>query len=244
MTRYRKQYGQLDCVCVEAAGTRPKLAVVLCHGVNAPGDDLVALGEEALELAPKLAGHVRFCFPAGVMDSAQFGMPGGRAWWEIDWALFAQMMNSGDYSAMYQSHPRGLDAARAALQSCIDALMAETGLDESRVVPGGFSQGAMLATDTVLRAPKSFGALIAFSGTVICEGEWKALAPARRGLRVLQSHGRQDPVLPFAGAQRLRDLLVGAGCQVEFVPFAGQHGISLEALQRLAVMLQELLKPL
>lgn len=237
----RTKLGPLSCTCVDAdmTGAQPKQGVVLCHGVNAPGDDLVGIGEEALQLAPQLAKTTRFYFPAGLHDSAEFGMPGGRAWWEIDWAGFGQMMQSGDYSPMYRAHPPGLDKARAALEACLAAIFAETGLDASRLVLGGFSQGAMLATDTVLRMKGNPAALVAFSGSVLCEDEWRKLAPAHKGLRVLQSHGRQDPVLPFAGGEGLRDLLAQAGAKVEFVPFNGEHGIALEAIQKFAQLLEQ-----
>lgn len=238
MRMTRTKLGPLQCTCVDAdmTGARPKQVVVLCHGVNAPGDDLVGIGEELLQLAPQLAKTTRFYFPAGLHDSAEFGMPGGRAWWEIDWAMFAQMMNTGDYAPMHKAHPPGLDKARAALEACLADIFKETGLDASRFVLGGFSQGAMLATDTVLRMKGNPAALVAFSGSPLCEDEWRELAGARKGLRVLQSHGRQDPVLPFAGGEKLRDLLAEGGAKVDFIPFNGEHGIAFEVIQKLAAL--------
>ena len=236
----RTKLGPLHCTCVDAdmTGAKPRQAVVLCHGVNAPGDDLVGIGEEVLQLAPALSKTTRFYFPAGLHDSAEFGMPGGRAWWEIDWASFGQMMQRGDYSPMYAAHPPGLDEARTALEACLADVLRETGLDVSRLVLGGFSQGAMLATDTVLRMKGNPRALVAFSGSLLCEDEWRKLAHAHKGLHVLQSHGRRDPVLPFAGGEALRELLKAGGAEVEFVPFNGEHGIALEALQKLAQLLE------
>ena len=235
----RTKLGPLQCTCVDAdmTGAKPSLVMVLCHGVNAPGDDLVGIGEELLQLAPQLAKTTRFYFPAGLHDSAEFGMPGGRAWWEIDWAMFAQMMNSGDYSPMHRAHPPGLDKARAALEACLADIFSETGLDASRLVLGGFSQGAMLATDTVLRMKSNPAALAVLSGSMLCQAEWQTLAPNHKGLNVLQSHGRQDPVLPFEGGVKLRDLLKDSGANIEFIPFNGEHGIAFEVIQTLAGLL-------
>jgi phospholipase/carboxylesterase len=39
------------------------------------------------------------------------------------------------------------------------------------------------------------------------------------------SHGREDPLLPFAAAAGLRDALTTGGMVVEWVPFRGGHGI-------------------
>jgi phospholipase/carboxylesterase len=61
------------------------------------------------------------------------------------------------------------------------------------------------------------------------------LAREKAPLAVLQSHGRSDPILPFAGAVLLRDALVEAGLALEFVEFQGGHAIPngvLDALSR------------
>ena len=46
-------------------------------------------------------------------------------------------------------------------------------------------------------------------------------AKARAGLPVFQSHGRQDPVLPYVAAEWLKEVFVEAGMEPEFVPFDG-----------------------
>ena len=65
--------------------------------------------------------------------------------------------------------------------------------------------------------------------------KWTSLAPRRRGLPVFQSHGTADPLLPYAQAEQLRDLLQGAGATVTWVPFRGGHeipGAVIDALGR------------
>ncbi|HYQ40313.1 MAG TPA: hypothetical protein VER11_00045, partial [Polyangiaceae bacterium] len=116
------------------------------------------------------------------------------------------------------------------------ALERDFGAVPEQTVIGGFSQGAMLATDTVLRTSRPFAGLAVLSGTLISHDEWLPLMAARRGLPVLQSHGRADPVLPFELAERLRNELDSAGLPVEFIPFNGGHGIPsgvLDGLTRL-----------
>ena len=53
-------------------------------------------------------------------------------------------------------------------------------------------------------------------------------------MKVLQSHGKYDSILPFAMGEALRNMLVEAGAGVEFVPFDGDHEISEEVLARVA----------
>jgi phospholipase/carboxylesterase len=67
--------------------------------------------------------------------------------------------------------------------------------------------------------------------------EWEPLLPARKGLPVFQSHGTNDPLLPFHTAQDLRDLFAGAGISVEWQAFDGAHEIPLLVLQALRAFL-------
>jgi phospholipase/carboxylesterase len=61
-------------------------------------------------------------------------------------------------------------------------------------------------------------------------------------MHVLQSHGDEDQILPFEAAEWLRDLLVEAGCDVEFIPFHGPHTIPPVALLRFIERLSELVR--
>jgi phospholipase/carboxylesterase len=91
----------------------------------------------------------------------------------------------------------------------------------------------MLACDFALRDQRALGGLVLLSSTVIARSEWRKLAPRRAGLPVLQSHGRDDPILPFELAENARDLLQGAGLPVEFIAFNGGHGIPAGVLDAL-----------
>ena len=52
------------------------------------------------------------------------------------------------------------------------------------------------------------------------------------------SHGRQDPILPFSGAEALHEAFASAGADVEFMPFDGGHTIPESVLRRLADKLE------
>jgi len=123
------------------------------------------------------------------------------------------------------------------LTGLVEKLSLQTQLPVGRVVLGGFSQGAMLATDVALRLEEAPAGLVILSGTLLNEGDWARRAPMRHGLRVLQAHGRQDPLLPFSGAEALRDLLVLSGLMVDFVGLEAGHTITLDGVRRLAAFL-------
>jgi phospholipase/carboxylesterase len=128
--------------------------------------------------------------------------------------------------------------ARAMMLKLVDEVSIQSG---APIILGGFSQGGMISTDVALRTEERPLGLAILSGTLLLEDAWRTKAAARTGLKVLQSHGREDPLLSFMTAQWLRDLLVEAGLEVDFVPFSGGHTIPLNVLEKLASFLDALL---
>jgi phospholipase/carboxylesterase len=211
----------------EGGGSGP--VVVLMHGFGAPGTDLVPLWRE-LPVPPS----VRFVFPEAPLE---LGF-GGRAWWHIDMARLQDRFSAGAAARLTAEVPEGSAASREAMLGLLAALERDFGAQPETTVIGGFSQGAMLATDIVLRTQRPFAGLAVLSGTLISREEWRPLMSARSGLPVVQSHGRSDPVLPFALAEQLRDELTAAGLAVEFIAFNGGHGIPGSVLEALASLIR------
>jgi phospholipase/carboxylesterase len=224
-----------------AAGEKPALAVVLCHGYGASGTDLVPLAQPVLTTAaaqsrPKAV----LIFPAATLDLAEQGVPGGRAWWPVDLDRLINRRTSELLGQFRKACPDGLRESRDRLL----ALLTEAGqhfeLTSDRFVLGGFSQGAMLATDVALRLKKAPAGLVVLSGALINEGEWRRLALERGSLAVVQSHGKHDSILPFPMGNALRDLFLEGGADVDFVAFNGDHEIPLEVLHRLTHFVRRL----
>lgn len=216
----------------QATQTPPKAAVILCHGFGAPGDDLVGLGAELANQVPALR-DVRFYFPAAPLE-LEMGWGGSRAWWLIDMGAIQRLQHDPAAQREFRKlEPEGMPAARKAMLALVQEVATNTKLPMKKIVLGGFSQGAMIATDVALRLEEAPGALVALSGTLLIEDAWRLKAKARAGLPVFQSHGRQDPILPYAAAEWLKELFVEAGMQHEFVPFAGGHTIGQDALLKL-----------
>jgi phospholipase/carboxylesterase len=115
----------------------------------------------------------------------------------------------------------------------------EKELKPSHLILGGFSQGAMLTCDVTLRGARKIDALVQLSGTWIAEDLWDPALPSRRDLPVLVSHGMQDPILPFAMAEKLRDKMTRAGLAVRWIPFQGGHEIPPPVLDGLAKLIRD-----
>ena len=196
-------------------------AVLLCHGFGAPGDDLVGLAR-VIDAGP----GTRWFFPEAP-NAIDLGMgASGRAWWPIDMVRMQLALARGDHRNLADETPDELPSAVRALSACIDELVASHGVARGKLVLGGFSQGAMLATEIALHAPATYAGLVVLSGTLLSRERWvRAAETGAVGLHVLESHGTRDPILPFAGAEALAAMLRGAGATVSFVSFAGQHEI-------------------
>jgi phospholipase/carboxylesterase len=210
--------GSLDAVVTggtdrDGGGDGP--VVVLLHGFGAPGDDLVSLWRVL-----DVPHGTRFVFPAAPVSLASEGYGPGRAWWRIDMVA----LQSGE-PRLTKTVPPGLVEARDAVSELLDRIEADWHVPPARVVVGGFSQGAMLSMDVALRRATAPAGVVLMSGSIIAEDEWRPLIQARGPLKVFQSHGAADPLLPAAVAEQLRDLLRAAGSEVTWCPFRGGHEI-------------------
>jgi len=201
--------------------------VLLLHGFGAPGDDLVSL-VEVLDVPT----DTRFVFPEGPL-SLSFGPSDARAWWIIDMARIAADQAAGRIRDLSSEVPKGLALARERISAFLKELSRHMPIDYRKTVIGGFSQGAMLTCDALLHTDYPFAGLVQLSGNLLAQPVWEPLMPRRKGLPVFQSHGTQDEILPYVGAERLRDTLIHSGLSVEWHSFRGGHEIPRPILQRL-----------
>ena len=229
--------GPLDAMLGPAPGpAEPTLWVVLLHGFGAPATDLVGL-TPALGPLP----GVRFAFPGALHAlSGPFAPAGARAWWSIDFEELDGARRRRDLDLMAEAKPQGLEEARQALGEALSVLQREHGLDPTRLVLGGFSQGAMLACDFAFRSALPLAGLVVLSGMPLALSEWQPLMQKRPGLPVFQSHSPDDAVLPFELAERLAHALSAAGTDSEFAIFRGGHGIPLSVMDGLRKFLRRL----
>jgi phospholipase/carboxylesterase len=205
--------------------------VLLLHGFGAPGGDLVSLAEVL-----NVPTGTRFVFPEGPL-SLSFGPSDARAWWLIDMARIAADRAAGRIRDLSQDIPKGLAPARETMLAFLKEIEYKLDVDPRKTVLGGFSQGAMLSCDVMLRTTQPYAGLVQLSGTLLAMQEWTPLLQKRKGLPVFQSHGTQDELLPHVGAERLRDTLTQAGLSVEWYSFRGGHEIPRSVLQRLGPFL-------
>jgi phospholipase/carboxylesterase len=215
----REQVGQLSCL--KRPGDEPGHNVVILHGFGADASDLFPLADE---LDPE--GNWTFYFPDAPLEVPIGPQWMGRGWFPIS---LRDLEVGVDFT---QIRPPGLDQSTNMVSDLIFHL------NSKKLVLGGFSQGAMVATEVALTQPEDVAGLILLSGTLLDEPGWMKKASVLKGKKVLQSHGQNDQVIPFASSQRLYDLLKNGGAEIEWIPFGGAHEIPRSVLKRAEAFLK------
>lgn len=227
----RRRIGPLDTLSIEGSPDAP--TVILFHGFGADCTDLASLAS-ALQ-APK---GTNWIFPNGHLTVPVGPHMEGRAWFPISVAELERTMSEGQSIDLSEITPPGLKRARENVFEMLEKLK----VPMSKVVLGGFSQGAMLATEITLRSKTPPAGLGILSGTLVNASVWRDLAARREGFKFFQCHGVHDPVLSFAMAQRLEAMLVESGWQGKLVGFRGGHEIPLEVVSQFGAYIRRIVQ--
>lgn len=221
----RRTIAPLDVVEFPAGPDDP--TIICMHGYGADASDLASFGEQI-----RLKVPARWIFP-----EAPFPMvPTGRMWFPVPEEQLERLQMGGESLDLSGERPEGIDKAIEMTETFIKNL----GVPWPKLIIGGFSQGAMLAVELAMRAPESPKGVFILSGNLVDEKSVLERAPKRQGLRFFQSHGRQDPILGFRGAERLEKVLKGCGWEGNKIDFEGAHGVPLEILPALGGFIDSL----
>ena len=189
--------------------------VVFLHGYGANGADLIGLADPLMPHLPETA------FVACDAPEACAGAPMGFQWFPIPWI---------DGSTEEASR-EGMARAAADLNAWLDATMAAEGVDASRMVLVGFSQGTMMALHVAPRRAEPVAGIVAFSGRLL---DPEALAEAAVSRPpVLLVHGDADEVVPVRALPEAAEGLEAAGFERVYahVMEGTGHGIAPDGLQ-------------
>jgi len=218
-----RQLGKIHCQEINNDDNAPW--IIFFHGYGADCNDLLSLGEMI-----STNKTYNWLFPNGTLEVPIGPAWTGRAWWNIDMMEIQRAMETGIPRDFSGEIPKGMDKARDAALEMIRQLR----VPWNQIILGGFSQGAMLATDLYLRAPETPKGLVVMSGTLVNQEEWKKFVPNRAGEKFFQSHGEMDQVLAFKQAQKLETLLTQNGMKGSLMGFRGGHEIPAQVLTKIS----------
>lgn len=215
---------------LEVPGDPQGPTVLLFHGYGADAEDLLGLTSafENTKVKPT------FFFPTGPLDVPISPGYVGKGWFPINVEILKIAIHEEHPEEALQAFPTEFSQIRGLCQNFISSL----NVDLSKLYIGGFSQGAIIATEIALHAPQNVGALFIFSGMLVNEKVWRKQAQFHKGTPFFQSHGQHDSLLPFAKAKALETLLLESGWKGKLHAFHGGHEIPESILNQVTLFFQ------
>jgi phospholipase/carboxylesterase len=214
---------------VHETARAPDATVIFLHGL---GDDGNGWSQMVPELGLPRDLGVRFLFPhAPVMPVTINNGYRMRAWYDIRQANLNE-----------RADVDGVKASRNQVEALI-AHERSRGIEPSRIVLGGFSQGGAVALYTGLRYAERLAGVAALS-TYLIRGEALAqeVSDANRKLPIFMAHGTSDPVVQFAWADQSRRMLEAFGLPVEWHVYPMEHSAVLEEIRALGEFIARVLR--
>ena len=186
-----------------ASGGPADSLVVVLHGIGADGNDLIPLADQFASALPDTAFH------APDAPSPFSEAPFGRQWYARN---------------PWEDRADGVRKVEPVVNAFIDELLDGYGLDASRCVLLGFSQGSIVSIHTAPRRAAALGGVVALSGAMITGDTLEAELASKPPFVLV--HGTDDAVLPSAETEAAAAKLTAAGvpADVHLLPGLG-HGI-------------------
>lgn len=128
--------------------------------------------------------------------------------------------------------PAEVEQSRQTLRRFVDEILAAYPIDPNAVFLTGFSQGAMMSLDLVLREPELVAGVAAMSGRLMPSTLEKMAEPDRLTcLPIFIAHGTEDPLLPVSSARAARESLSKLPVSLTYHEYPMGHTISEESLR-------------
>ena len=219
-----KRICDFDCISLEVDPTKP--CIVILHGYGADFQDLAPLAQYM-----KSSQTFNWIFPNAPLEVPISPFMSGRAWFPIDMEGMQQAIATNSFKEFFTNRmPDDLLKNSEGIKNLVDEL-AQT---YPEIYLGGFSQGSMVSMHAGLVDQAKISKLFLLSGAPIALKRFpETLQKNQTSIPVFQSHGKEDPVLPYPNAEILKDHLTHLNLNIEFHPFHGQHEIPMDILTKL-----------
>ncbi|HKQ30452.1 MAG TPA: alpha/beta hydrolase [Burkholderiales bacterium] len=206
-------------------GPAPSASVIWLHGLGADGHNFEPI---VPQLALPARPSIRFVFPHAPFRPVTWN--NGyvmRAWYDI------AMTERGFYQNLEH-----LREAETEVHRIIEAERAR-GIDPSRIVVAGFSQGGAVALHAGLRFPERLAGLLCLSMPAPYLDQLLGnIEPKNAGIPVFLAHGTQDGVVPFALGERANQALDAGGFDVAWHTYSMGHEVCPEEIRDISAWLR------
>jgi predicted esterase len=147
------------------------------------------------------------------------------------------------FLAPMESNQPYLDSALRRIDTLITDLLAR-GIASERIALLGFSQGACLTSEYIVRHPRRYGAVMALTGGLIGPpGTPRNYAGSLDGTPIFLGTSDPDPHVPFARVEETRDVLERLGATVDLRRYPGMpHTINQQELDACRGLLEAIAK--
>ena len=139
------------------------------------------------------------------------------AWYDI---LEMNIERSVDEKQLLQS----ADAVRALVDREI-----ERGIDNSRIIIAGFSQGGAVGYQVALTYKKPLAGILALS-SYFATYQSITTNPENKNIPIQIFHGTADPVVPESLGQQCHKILMEMGYEVNYKTYPMQHNVCAEEI--------------
>lgn len=199
--------------------------IVLLHGRGADETDLLGLSRH-------LPATWAVVAPRAPFSAGPWGYGPGWAWYQ--------------FLGGNRPEPESYEQSLRAVSSLLASLPAKLGVDPSRLVLGGFSQGGTVSLGLALATAAGHlgdgalrvGRVVNLSGFLADHPMVQATPETVRGVRFFWGHGTADPAIPFALAVEGREALRAAGADLEAQDYDAGHWIEPDELRDLTAWVE------
>ena len=177
---------------------RQTATVIFSHGLGDTSDGWISLARGWSKKFP----YIKFVLPTAPTQPVT--MNGGMrmtSWYDI--------VDLGERNNHHA--PTGMEQSASIIKSIIAEEERNFGIPRSRIVLGGFSQGAALSLWTGLQIPgERVGGVVALSGYLPGSGDFK-ISEAGKNTPIFQAHGTHDALIRMSAAEKTKAKIFADG---------------------------------
>ena len=202
-------------------------SIIWLHGLGADGKDFTPLVPELkLDALP----GIRFIFPHAPVRPITIngGMP-MRGWYDIDSLEFDNRKEDRE----------GIHASSTLITNVINCEI-DRGIDASRIILAGFSQGGAIALYTGFTSTHRLAGILALSTYLPLSDELASSLENRPP--TLMIHGRMDEVINIAYAENSYGYLRDRGASIQWESYAMGHGLCQEEVDLISTWIRGIIE--